>query len=143
MVENRKAYLHRYYQAHKERYAQDVRRWRKANPDKVRTYNEKYWRSSVGRFKKCQAGATHQGLSWELTFDQFMTFWNNPCHYCGSAMDTVGFDRINNALGYSLANVVSCCTICNRAKRAMLYGSFIQWCNQMGMHRSQQEVMTR
>lgn len=36
---DRKEYLRQYYQAHKERYRENARAWRKANPDKVKEQN--------------------------------------------------------------------------------------------------------
>ncbi len=33
----------------------------------------------------------------------------------------------NNLLGYTTSNVVSCCEVCNKAKRTMGYGAFIAY----------------
>ena len=38
-----------------------------------------------------------------------------------------GIDRKDNNKGYSIDNVVSCCSICNRAKHTILFNEFIQW----------------
>ena len=60
-----------------------------------------------------------------LTKDEFLSFWQKPCHYCGSNISTIGLDRINNDKGYELSNVVSCCDRCNRMKLTMTVNDFM------------------
>ena len=61
-----------------------------------------------------------------------------PCHYCGTAgsikyLDKVsgkiyyrnGIDRINSSNGYTLENVVPCCSYCNRMKMDLGYNEFL------------------
>jgi len=77
----------------------------------------KGWRKGLrGKYNTYKDAAKKRGLDFVLTEDQFATFWQQPCHYCGDSIDTIGLDRIYNNLGYSLDNVVSCCTFCNRMK---------------------------
>ncbi|KAK1548577.1 hypothetical protein Q3G72_000704 [Acer saccharum] len=61
-------------------------------------------------------GAQDRGYSFQLAVHEFCTFWRKPCHYCGAAIDTVGIDRVDNAIGYRLSNCVACCTDCNTSK---------------------------
>lgn len=58
------------------------------------------------RYKK---GALKRGHAFDLTFEQFMSFWGLPCTYCGEDIDTIGLDRRDNDLGYSTQNIVTCC----------------------------------
>jgi hypothetical protein len=51
-----------------------------------------------------------------LTEAEFLSFWQQPCHYCGSAIATIGVDRIDSSKGYSLDNCVPCCKVCNQMK---------------------------
>lgn len=61
-------------------------------------------------------GAKHRGILFELTHVEFFSFWQKPCSYCNSEIKTIGLDRINSTLGYSMNNVVSCCFRCNEMK---------------------------
>lgn len=85
-------------------------------------------------------GAKIRSFSWELSDDSFFFLTTLPCFYCGSQPKKRivrsfhgglivynGLDRIDNTLGYTLENVVTCCTICNRAKRDMSYIDFNEW----------------
>ena len=60
-----------------------------------------------------------------------MTFWQEPCKYCGDNIETIGLDRINNNIGYNKKNLVSCCSICNYAKRKMDKDKFINHCKKV------------
>ena len=74
-----------------------------------------YKRASSGRRK----------IAFELTFDQFMSFWQKPCSYCKDPIATIGLDRIDNASGYTFGNVASCCRTCNVMKQQMSHSQFI------------------
>jgi hypothetical protein len=67
----------------------------------------------------------------EITFEQYLSFWQKPCHYCGSQIKTVGLDRIDSKKSYNINNIVSCCWICNRAKMALSYDDFMGWINNL------------
>lgn len=47
----------------------------------------------------------------ELTKEQWKSFHNLPCCYCGSR--STGLERINNLIGYKMSNVAACCAKCN------------------------------
>ena len=60
-----------------------------------------------------------------LTREQFEIISTQPCHYCKGLLDQdLGLgshlDRVNNTLGYSSENSVSCCNFCNRIKQHLL-----------------------
>jgi hypothetical protein len=65
---------------------------------------------------------------FDLTFEDFMRFWRNPCHYCGGAIPTIGLDRVDNDVGYQIDNVVSCCEACNKMKHLDTYEGFLSRC---------------
>jgi 5-methylcytosine-specific restriction endonuclease McrA len=76
-----------------------------------------------------------------------------PCAYCGNPYskiledrfaetkakkklsDTVikinGIDRVNNSIGYTSANSVACCGVCNTSKSDMEKDEFIDWIKQV------------
>lgn len=67
----------------------------------------------------------------EITKDHYDTLRNNNCTYCGrSAINghKNGIDRVNNNIGYTLENCVSCCGDCNFAKYMSTFEDFIMKC---------------
>lgn len=85
-------------------------------------------------------GAQKRGLSWELTDTQFDILTSDICHFCKRPPSNLGktnlpnglfvyngIDRLDNNAGYTTVNVVTCCKICNRAKRELSLTVFKQW----------------
>lgn len=80
-----------------------------------------------------------RNLSWELSEDDFFSLIEKNCHYCGDAPSLFshrsssfnggfvhnGIDRVDNTLGYTKENCVSCCKNCNYAKRSLSYSEFL------------------
>ncbi len=84
--------------------------------------------------------AARRGLPWALDREYVRNLISKPCCYCGASASNTkitkntavpfrynGIDRIDNAVGYEEKNVVSCCFICNRAKRDMPVAAFREW----------------
>jgi len=63
----------------------------------------------------------------------FTRLIREPCHFCGDP-GKVGIDRMDNAIGYTEANVVPACWTCNRLKGAMPYAAFVAWLLRAGAH---------
>lgn len=76
-------------------------------------------------------GAAHRGIAYGLTRDEFMAFWQQPCSYCGDDIPTIGLDRVDNALGYTLDNVVPCRGTCNAMKSGMKAEEFVARCRRI------------
>lgn len=70
------------------------------------------------RYAHYKEGAEGRGVSFDLTGPEFWSFWQKPCAYCGSDIETIGLDRINPSQGYSVENVTPCCSRCNEMKMA-------------------------
>lgn len=74
-----------------------------------------------------------------MAAEDFFRLVSLECFYCGSSPAREikghlnggfvynGLDRVDNNLGYTLENVVTCCMTCNEAKRAKPYGEFVEW----------------
>ena len=77
------------------------------------------------------SGATRRGLPYELTKEQFMSFWQKPCSYCGDQIETIGLDRIDNSMGYTIENVTPCCKSCNALKSNMNAADFVNRCGKV------------
>lgn len=84
--------------------------------------------------------AKERGYSWELTEDEVHSLSKGKCFYCGSEPTQLirhvksranyiynGLDRIDNSLGYTTNNVVSCCGQCNKAKQIYSQDNFKKW----------------
>jgi hypothetical protein len=87
-------------------------------------------------FRQYAGGAKRRGLQFSISFDEFCSFWREPCYYCGSSIETVGIDRKDNSAGYISSNVVSCCWPCNRVKCEMSDGEFIAMCKSVAARHS-------
>lgn len=84
--------------------------------------------------------AKKRNLDWLLSNEEFFHLVNASCFYCGgspnnhisttskkSSATYNGIDRIDNKKGYIDGNVVSCCKLCNLAKRDMDVNDFLKW----------------
>jgi len=78
-----------------------------------------------------KAGALRRGLPYDLTREQFMSFWQKPCHYCGDDIKSIGLDRVDNSKGYLFSNLVPCCKVCNSMKSHMELVDFLGKCNRI------------
>lgn len=79
---------------------------------KARDYRVKF--AEKARFTKYRSHAKSKGREFSLAFDEFVEIIKRPCIYCNQK--GFGLDRVDSLLGYSLDNVVSCCSWCNRMK---------------------------
>lgn len=91
----------------------------------------KHNHTQKGRYTGIKAQAVTRGYNFDLTFDEFLTFWNKPCYYCHNKINGVGIDRLDNTKGYNLDNCVPCCIICNRAKNTLSVSDFISHCKKI------------
>lgn len=80
------------------------------------------------KYTQYKSGANRRGFSFELSKEEFLTFWKQPCFYCADEIETIGLDRIDSNRGYSKDNIVPCCTICNTMKLALPRDVFIEHC---------------
>jgi hypothetical protein len=102
-------------------------------PDNIAAVNNKYaaYRNSANK----------RNIPFELTKKEFDKITQGNCYYCGKEPMKRNFnrktssyfhymngvDRINNDLGYSITNSVTCCDTCNRAKLDHKLSDFIDW----------------
>lgn len=98
---------------------------------KEREWENRYGQRPYGKFLYYKKKAKERTISWNLSFEQFLIFWQKPCNYCSQTIKTIGLDRINNERGYEINNIVPCCKTCNYAKRALKEKEFIEMCNRV------------
>lgn len=98
--------------------------------------------------------ASSRKLVQELSFDHWLYLTQQPCHYCGVlksnrhkssspyGVDFLfnGIDRKDSAIGYTLENSVSCCSVCNMSKRLMSESEFLKWVVQVYNHLNSKKV---
>lgn len=87
------------------------------NKAKIDSYNKNYSQKTfMGRLGSYKNGAKLRDLTWDISDEEFKSFWKKPCSYCGVEIETIGLDRLDSSKGYFLENVTSCSTKCNRMK---------------------------
>ncbi len=90
-------------------------------------------------------GAINRGHQWDLTKEVFLDLTAGACNYCGAEPSQVfvrephrfvynGVDRVDSSQGYSTANCVSCCGLCNIAKMDHGVNEFLDWVERVHNH---------
>ena len=90
-------------------------------------------RAQLERESEYKSNARRKRVPWNLSREQFRALINAPCWYCGKS-PAGGVDRTENALGYTMANAVPCCSTCNYAKRDMPLAEFLSWVGRVFRH---------
>lgn len=80
--------------------------------------SSKYMELTISsRYRHYKYSANKREITFNLTLEDFSKYWKKPCGYCGDVIETIGLDRIENTKGYSIKNIIPCCTVCNMMKR--------------------------
>ena len=134
--EKRSQYGKEYRQKNKEEASNYHKQYRQKNKDKLDAYMEQWYQDNLERerlkeaiysrkperrFYVVQRSAHKRGISFLLTYDQYLGLIELPCHYCNNRLcEPVeaggGLDRLDNSRGYEIDNVVSCGKVCNHIK---------------------------
>ncbi len=80
------------------------------------------------RFGYYRDGAKSRAIEFDLSEQEFFSFWGKSCTYCGADIEGIGLDRIDSKTGYKMSNVTPCCGRCNEMKMA---DTVDQWKAQM------------
>lgn len=89
-------------------------------------------------YNRVKGNATKRSITFTLKLKEFMEIASKNCFYCNQepiqnhdyrprSRPYNGLDRVNNSLGYSVENSVSCCSICNYAKHDLSVEEFKHW----------------
>lgn len=94
------------------------RQWRTNNPEKCKQNNETKKANKTAKVNTYKYSANTRNIQWDLTDENALKLIIMPCYYCGEidSYGLTGIDRLNNNLGYTNENAVSCCEICNFMK---------------------------
>ena len=98
-------------------------------------------------FRSYQASAFKRNLLFSVSFEQFKALVLLPCDYCGREKSRIirgtgyngtfacnGIDRIENTVGYTKTNCISCCWACNQAKHNLTTNEFLTWVEKVYAH---------
>lgn len=102
----------------------------KEGREKSNKYERMYKRTAVGKFIQYRSKARQRGFIFTLTKEEFGLLVSQSCVYCGSK-ESIGVDRIDNDLGYSIENCSTCCTMCNMMKKNFSLESFLGQCRKI------------
>lgn len=112
-------------------------------------------------YRNYKRGAIKRNYEFNLTKNEVRQLTAAPCYYCGIAPSQImnnktfgvteegiknseykynGIDRMDNQLGYSLNNCVTCCGQCNVAKRSMSSNEFLNLILKIYNHRKLHNV---
>lgn len=115
--ECRNTYLRQWKANKKDVIKEKGREYYLANADKLKKNAAAYDKTLRGKLAQYKCSAKKRGLSFDLDIESFKTFWQKPCHWCGDEITTIGVDRIDNTIGYTLENCAPCCSMCNYIKQ--------------------------
>lgn len=94
-------------------------------------------------------GAIRRGISFNMSVADVARIIVRPCFFCGELPGQVysanghnfkhnGIDRLNSEFGYTVANSVPCCSICNQMKRQFPLNVFLD--KIMRIHERMEEI---
>jgi len=86
------------------------------NIESIKKREKQYALTPKGKYMQYKHRAKHRSIEFSLTFEEFYSYWEEPCDYCNTPIETIGLDRMDNSKGYTPENVISCCRSCNRKK---------------------------
>ncbi len=109
-------------------YCIDCKAIKKRTTAKITRDKYQYHKQPKQRYATYKRGAERRGYVFELTLKDFIDLWNKPCSYCNASIKGIGIDRKDNHIGYTIDNILSCCTTCNFMKGKLTNDEFISKC---------------
>ena len=120
-IESRARLIENDIEGYLKKNAEQSKKWREANPDKVKITNQTKINSIHCQYGVYQTSAISKRLEFTITKEEFMDRVKHPCYYCGIIQDKGfnGIDRLDSAQDYIIENCVSCCEMCNMMKGSL------------------------
>jgi len=94
-----------------------------------------------GRYQGYKGRAKRKKLRFDLSLNNFSKIIETCCVYCGEHEKLRGLDRLDNALGYTVDNVVSCCFMCNQMKSNRATEKFLEHCEKVVSHNYAKSIL--
>lgn len=92
--------------------------------------NRELSQTDIYKFKQYKFAAKRRNYVFELSEDLFTKLFHSKCTYCGT-QDCRGIDRVQNNIGYTNENSVSCCEMCNKMKWKLDINQFLEQVNKI------------
>ena len=125
----------KYYNKNIDKIKERRRKYKIENKEKISIQNKEYrkrvYSTSKYHFGIYKYKAKKRGLDFKIDFKEFQKLWQKKCGYCGSNIETVGIDRIDNNKGYIKGNIKSCCWMCNNMKNTYTEKEFMKQCKKI------------
>jgi hypothetical protein len=85
------------------------------------------------RFSVVKFAAKARGLPVLISKGEYAKLIVGACHWCGGTLSPTGggLDRLDNTLGYTVANCVPCCPQCNNAKNDYPVEELLAFCQRV------------
>ena len=115
----------KYRLEHKDEYREKKKIYYRGNKEQILSGNSKWRQTLNGRLLSYVRSAKKRNIDWNISKDEFESYWGKNCHYCGEKIDGIGIDRIDSNIGYVTSNIVPCCYQCNIIKMDYTYDEFI------------------
>lgn len=85
--------------------------------------------------------AEAKGLDFELSKEDFDGISEKECHYCKRQCEAgSGIDRVDNGRGYTIDNVIPCCSECNAMRTLLSLDDFVTGCKRVAARAGQLEM---
>lgn len=91
-------------------------------------YADRHGNAAVSSYR---LRAANKGLFFSIDDAVARSIMEEPCRYCLTVKRSRGLDRVDNAQGYDVGNVVACCSPCNYLKGDLSLDVFISKCHQI------------
>lgn len=89
----------------------------------------------IPRYNIYKYRASKKDLTFDISPEDFLKISSQPCFYCKQeSINGCGLDRIDNTVGYTATNIVSCCSECNYMKGSKLQDDFLQLCKNVAFN---------
>lgn len=120
-IDARKRLIENDLEGYLKKNAEQAKKWRDANPDKVKEINQDRNENIEYHYTTYKRSALSKRLDFEISKDIFMTMVKDPCYYCGTLQEKGfnGIDRLDSTQDYVKENCVTCCEMCNMMKGSL------------------------
>lgn len=86
-----------------------------------KTYSRKLHTRYITAIRKAKS----RQIEFSISFEEYSEIVSQSCFYCDGLFGLTnetgsGLDRLDSSKNYTIDNVVSCCTLCNRIKNEYL-----------------------
>jgi len=124
------SYGKKWREKNKEKIQEYKKKWDKDNKNYKLKYSQRYLilnkdkiknnrRNLNVRFNQAKLVAKNRSLNWDISYNEFIQIASKNCYYSNNHKlpeTGSGLDRIDNNKGYTINNVIPCCTNCNLSR---------------------------